>query len=88
MKGEVPRSRICEVVTELVDTYEDATVKAFIPILIRRKTIELLKAEREIVISDVLVEQRNSLSVYQRTNKSHVDRALNFGEDRMQTGEI
>jgi hypothetical protein len=55
LKGEVPRSRICEVVTELVDTYEDATVKAFIPILIRRKTIELLKAEREIVISDVLV---------------------------------
>jgi hypothetical protein len=53
-KGEVPRSRIREVVNELIDRYEDAKVKAFLPILIRRQAIELLNADREIVISGVL----------------------------------
>ena len=57
LKGEVPRSRIREVVTELANRYEDAKVKAFIPILIRRQVIELLDAEREIVISDIPAER-------------------------------
>ena len=51
LKGEVPRSRIFEVVTELADRYEDAKVKAFIPILVRRQAVELLDGEREIVIN-------------------------------------
>jgi hypothetical protein len=59
LKGEVPRSRIREVVTELANRYENAKVKAFIPILIRRQVIELLDAEREIFISDILIEHLN-----------------------------
>ena len=57
LKGEVPRSRIREVVTELVDRYENATVKTYLPILIHRQTIDLLNAESEIVFSDVLAER-------------------------------
>jgi hypothetical protein len=63
LKGEVPRSRICELVTELADRYEDAKVKSFIPILIRRQVIELLDAEREIVVSGDLTERPGWTSV-------------------------
>lgn len=57
LKGEIPRSRIREVVTELVDRYKNAKVKTYVPILIRRQKVDLLNAESEIVISDVLAER-------------------------------
>ena len=47
LKGEVPRSRIREVIIDLADRYEDAKVKAFIPIMIRRQAVELLREERD-----------------------------------------
>jgi len=56
LKGQVPRSRICEIVAELVDRYEDVKVKAYLPILIHRQVVDLLNAEREIAISDIPVE--------------------------------
>ena len=51
LKGQVPRSRICEMVTEVAGRYEGAKVKAFIPIFVRRQAVELLDREREIVVN-------------------------------------
>ena len=45
LKGEVSKSRVREVVLELVAKYGDAKVQAFLPVLIRRQAIERLSAE-------------------------------------------
>ena len=60
LKGVVPRSQICEVVSELADRYEDARVKAYIPILIRRQAIELLNG-KHFAITDVIQENKASM---------------------------
>jgi hypothetical protein len=52
--GEVPRSRIREVVNELLDGYQDAKVKTYLPILIRRQAIDLLNAERGTKVNSFL----------------------------------
>ena len=66
-KGEVPRSRISEVIADFILRYEDAKVKTFLPILIRRQAIDLLNAERELIASSDLTE----LSIRTSTDSGH-----------------
>lgn len=44
LAGQVSREQIGEVMTEVAARFHDATVTAFLPIMIRRQTLEKLKA--------------------------------------------
>ncbi|HBY99445.1 MAG: hypothetical protein M5U01_34895 [Ardenticatenaceae bacterium] len=42
--GQVPREQIYAVASEVADGFRNATVTTFVPLMIRRRTLEKLKA--------------------------------------------
>lgn len=44
LAGEVTREHIYQIATEVASEYKDAKVTTFLPVLIRRQTLERLKA--------------------------------------------
>ena len=44
LAGQIPREHICQIATEVASEYQDVKITTFLPIVIRRHTLERLKA--------------------------------------------